>query len=52
MQAIVLRELGEPKKLRLEEVPEPILGPLEVVVRLKAAALNHRDLWIRQGYPN
>jgi len=49
MQAIVLRELGEPKKLRLEEVPEPILGPLEVVVRLKAAALNHRDLWIRQG---
>ena len=49
MKAIVLRELGEPNKLRSEEAPEPIPGPLEVVVRLKAAALNHRDLWIRQG---
>jgi NADPH:quinone reductase-like Zn-dependent oxidoreductase len=49
MQAIVLRELGGPEKLKLETVPDPQPGPGEVVVRLKAAALNHRDVWIRRG---
>src|SRR5438445_11353208 len=49
MTAIVLRELGEPKNLKLEDVPDPHPGPNEVVVRLKAAALNHRDVWIRLG---
>lgn len=49
MKAIILRELGAPEVLRLEEVPDPVAGPGEVVVRLKAAALNHRDAWIRQG---
>jgi zinc-binding alcohol dehydrogenase/oxidoreductase len=49
MKAIVLRELGGPEKLLLEEVPDPQPGPGEVVVKLKAAALNHRDQWIRQG---
>jgi NADPH:quinone reductase-like Zn-dependent oxidoreductase len=49
MKAIVLRELGPPDNLRLEQVPDPIPGPGEAVVRLKAAALNHRDVWIRLG---
>ena len=49
MQAIVLRELGEASNLRLEEVPDPQPARNEVVVRLKAAALNHRDVWIRRG---
>jgi len=49
MKAIVLRQLGEAENLRLEEVPDPQPGPQEVVVRLKAAALNHRDVWIRRG---
>jgi zinc-binding alcohol dehydrogenase/oxidoreductase len=49
MKAVLLRELGEPENLRLEEVPHPKPGPHEVVVRLKAAALNHRDVWIRRG---
>ena len=49
MQAIVLRDLGGPENLRLEKVPDPQPGPGEVVVRLKAAALNHRDVWIRRG---
>src|SRR3989440_13083110 len=49
MQAIVLRELGGPEQLRLETVPDPQPGPGEVVVRLYAAALNHRDVWIRKG---
>jgi NADPH:quinone reductase-like Zn-dependent oxidoreductase len=49
MQAIVLCELGGPEKLKLETVPDPQPGPGEVIVRLKAAALNHRDVWIRRG---
>ena len=49
MKAIVLKELGGPEKLLWDEVPEPIPGAGEVLVRLKAAALNHRDAWIRQG---
>src|SRR3954468_7175962 len=49
MQAIVLRDLGGPEQLRLQTAPDPQPGPGEVVVRLKAAALNHRDVWIRKG---
>src|SRR5947208_10295602 len=49
MRAIVLRELGEPENLKLENVDDPKPGPGEVVIRLKAAALNHRDVWIRLG---
>ena len=49
MKAIVLRELGGPEKLQMETLPNPSLGPDEVLIRLKAAALNHRDVWIRTG---
>jgi NADPH:quinone reductase-like Zn-dependent oxidoreductase len=49
MQAIVLRELGSAEQLHLETVADPQPGPGEAVVRLHAAALNHRDLWIRKG---
>jgi NADPH:quinone reductase-like Zn-dependent oxidoreductase len=33
----------------MEDVPDPIPGPGEAIVRLRAAALNHRDVWIRKG---
>jgi NADPH:quinone reductase-like Zn-dependent oxidoreductase len=49
MKAIVLHEVGGPEKLRFEELPDPPPSAGEVVVRLKAAALNHRDLWICLG---
>jgi NADPH:quinone reductase-like Zn-dependent oxidoreductase len=49
VKAVVLRELGEPENLILTDVPDPTPGPGEAVVRLKAAALNHRDVWIRRG---
>src|SRR2546429_4450928 len=52
VKAIVLHEVCEPEELRLEEVPDPTPGPGEVLVRLRAAALNHRDLYICRGqYP-
>jgi NADPH:quinone reductase-like Zn-dependent oxidoreductase len=49
MNAIVLREIGGPERLVLEQAPDPEPGPGEAIVRLHAAALNHRDAWIRQG---
>ncbi len=49
MKAIVLHEAGEPEALRYEDVPDPKPGKGEAVVRLHAAALNHRDVWIRTG---
>jgi zinc-binding alcohol dehydrogenase/oxidoreductase len=47
MKAIVLNELGGAFKLENVKIPEPAAG--EVLVRIAAAALNHRDLWIKQG---
>lgn len=49
MKAIVLRQLGEASNLVLEDVDDPQPGPGEMVVRLRSAALNHRDVWIRRG---
>jgi len=49
MKASVLHEAGGPRALRFETVADPTPGPGEVVVRLSAAALNHRDLFITKG---
>ena len=49
MQAVVLREPGPAENLRLEDLPDPSPEAGDVVVWLKAAALNHRDVWIRSG---
>ena len=49
MNAIVLRELGGPDRLVLEQTATPEPGPGEAIVALRAAALNHRDAWIRKG---
>ena len=52
MKALVLRELGGPEKLHIEDIPtpEPVAG--QVRVRIKTAALNRRDVWITVGaYP-
>lgn len=49
MKAFVLHQVEEAWNLPLEEVENPTPGQGEVVVRLKAAALNHRDVYISQG---
>jgi NADPH:quinone reductase-like Zn-dependent oxidoreductase len=49
VKAVLLRELGDPDVLQLQDVPDPQPGRGEVVVRLRAAALNRRDVWIRKG---
>ena len=49
MRAVILREPGDPANLRLEDWPAPLPASGEVVVRVRAAAINHRDVWIRRG---
>ena len=45
MQALVLRE----KSFKLENVEKPTLKPLQALIKINYAALNHRDQWIREG---
>ena len=52
MKAIRIHEDGGPEVLRYEDAPDPQPGPGEVLVRLRAASLNHLDLWIRKGLPS
>lgn len=53
MQAVRLHQTGGPEKLILEEVPQPEPEAGQVLVRVRAAALNHRDAFITRGlYPN
>ena len=49
MKAVRFHEFGGPEKLQFEEVPNPKIGPTEVLVRVRACALNHLDIWARGG---
>ena len=52
MRAIVLEEVGGPDKLVVKEVDNPQPKEGQVLVKLKTAALNRRDVWITLGaYP-
>ncbi|GAA5335929.1 zinc-binding dehydrogenase [Thermus hydrothermalis] len=49
MKAVVMEARGGPEVLKVAEVPTPEPGPKEVRLRVKAAALNHLDIWVRKG---
>lgn len=49
--ATVFRKHGGPEVLEAVELPDPTPGPNEVIVGVKACALNHLDIWVRQGMP-
>lgn len=51
MKAVRFHRFGGPEVLVYEEAPKPAAGPGEAVVSVKACALNHLDLWIREGIP-
>jgi NADPH:quinone reductase-like Zn-dependent oxidoreductase len=51
MKAIVFEKHGDPSVLQYTDVAEPQLGPNDVLVRVRACALNHLDLWVRRGLP-
>ena len=49
MRAVVCERQGPPEEMKLTDLPDPVAAPGEAVIRLHAAGLNHRDVWIRQG---
>lgn len=51
MRAVLIREHGGPEVLTLTDLPSPTPAPGEALVRVKAVALNHLDLWLRRGVP-
>jgi NADPH:quinone reductase-like Zn-dependent oxidoreductase len=51
VKALAFNEFGGPDKLRWQDVPDPALKANEVLVRVKACALNHLDLFVREGIP-
>ena len=51
MKAVLFRAHGGPDKHSYEDLPTPTIGPEDVLVRVKACALNHLDMWIREGSP-
>jgi 2-desacetyl-2-hydroxyethyl bacteriochlorophyllide A dehydrogenase len=52
VKAILFRQHGGPEVLQYADVPDPEPRPNEVLVRVRACALNHLDLWVRGGLPN
>jgi NADPH:quinone reductase-like Zn-dependent oxidoreductase len=51
MKALAFHEHGGLDKLRYQDVPDPAIGPDEVLLRVRAVALNHLDLFVREGLP-
>jgi len=51
MKALAFQEFGGPDKLKLQDVPDPKIKPNEVLVRVRACALNHLDIFVREGIP-
>ncbi len=52
MRAVVIFEHGGPEVLSLvEDYRDPEVGPQDVLVEVKATALNHLDIWVRRGLP-
>jgi NADPH:quinone reductase-like Zn-dependent oxidoreductase len=51
MKAAIFHEHGGPEVIRIEQVPRPAPAPGEVLVEVRAAAMNHLDLWVRRGLP-
>ncbi|MBI3251837.1 MAG: zinc-binding dehydrogenase [Candidatus Omnitrophica bacterium] len=51
MQAVFFEKHGGPEVLKFGEFKEPPAGPGDVLIEVKACALNHLDIWVRQGLP-
>ncbi len=51
MKALVFHQHGGLENLEYTDVPDPVAGSGEVLLRVRAVALNHLDLWVRRGIP-
>ena len=49
MKAAVIHQHGDVETIRVEEISEPVLADGDVLVEVRAAALNHLDIWVRRG---
>ena len=49
MKAVRFHQHGGPDVLRFEDAPDPAPAPGRAIVRVRACALNHLDLWERRG---
>ena len=51
MKAVLFQQHGGPEVLKLDQVPDPEIKPNEVLIEVRACALNHLDVWVRNGLP-
>jgi len=51
MKALAFSEHGGLDKLSYRDVPDPVIGDGDVLLRVRACALNHLDLFVREGLP-
>jgi len=51
VKAVRIHQFGGPEVLQYEDIPEPQIRKDQVLVRVKACALNHLDVWVRKGLP-
>jgi NADPH:quinone reductase-like Zn-dependent oxidoreductase len=51
MKALAFNEFGGADRLRWQDVPDPKIGPGQVLLRVRACALNHLDIFVREGIP-
>jgi len=51
VKAVRIHEFGGPEVLRYEDIPDPQPRKDQVLIRVKACAMNHLDIWVRKGLP-
>lgn len=51
MKAVRIHQFGGPEVLTYEDIPDPQPRKDQVLVRVRACALNHLDVWVREGLP-
>ncbi|HAF22545.1 MAG TPA: alcohol dehydrogenase, partial [Blastocatellia bacterium] len=51
MKAVIFNQHGGPEVLQYADAPDPTIKANEVLVEVKACALNHLDVWARSGLP-
>jgi NADPH:quinone reductase-like Zn-dependent oxidoreductase len=51
VRAVVVQAHGGPEALELADVPAPKIRPDEALVEIRAAGVNHLDVWVRRGVP-
>ena len=51
MKAVRIHQFGGPEVLTCEDIADPVLRKDQVLIRVRACALNRLDLWVRKGLP-